>query len=69
MCGCTRTGTGRANIFTAQLQNIVQDLYELMVQTSAYDNIGPGVRSRDVLQDTMYVVLPYVFHSPLAAFQ
>jgi mediator of RNA polymerase II transcription subunit 10 len=38
----------------AQIQDIVQDLYDLMVQTNAYDNIGPNIRSRDVLTDTMY---------------
>jgi hypothetical protein len=25
-----------------------------MVQATHYDNAGPGIRSRDVLQDTMY---------------
>lgn len=38
----------------AQIQDIVQDLYELMVQSAAYDNVGPGVRSKDILQDTVY---------------
>jgi hypothetical protein len=38
---------------SAQIQDIVQDLYELMVQAAAYDNAGPGVRSKDILQDTM----------------
>jgi len=41
------------NVIEGQLQDIVQDLYELMVQTHAYDNVGPGVRSREVLQKTI----------------
>jgi hypothetical protein len=43
---------------SAQIQDIVQDLYELMVQAAAYDNVGPGARSKDILQDTVFVPLP-----------
>jgi hypothetical protein len=46
-----------ANGPSAQIKEIVQNLYELMVQASAYDNVGPGIRSRDVLQNTMFVFL------------
>ncbi|KAI9740659.1 MAG: RNA polymerase II mediator complex subunit [Claussenomyces sp. TS43310] len=48
-----RTGKVEQEVLEAQLQNIVQDLYELMVQASAYDNVGPGVQSRDVLVGTI----------------
>jgi hypothetical protein len=43
----------KLTITTGQIQNIVQELYELMVQASAYDNVGPSIRSRDVLTNTM----------------
>jgi hypothetical protein len=43
---------------SAQTQDIVQDLYELMVQAAAYDNVGPAVRSKDILQDTVSVLPP-----------
>ena len=40
---------------TDQLKDIIQDLYELMVQTTSYGNVGQGVSSRDVLQNTVFV--------------
>lgn len=41
-------------ITVEELKDIVQDLYELMVQAAAYDQVGSGIKSRDVLIDTMY---------------
>ncbi len=40
---------------TDQLKDIIQDLYELMVQTTSYGNVGQGVSSKDVLQNTVLV--------------
>ncbi|KFY92010.1 hypothetical protein V500_04369 [Pseudogymnoascus sp. VKM F-4518 (FW-2643)] len=39
--------------FGNQLKDIIQDLYELMVQTTSYGNVGQGVSSKDVLQNTV----------------
>jgi mediator of RNA polymerase II transcription subunit 10 len=38
---------------TAQIKNIIQDLYELMIQTAAYDAVGPTIKSRDVITSTL----------------
>jgi len=36
-----------------RIKDIIQDLFQLMVQTAAYDTIGPNIRSRDVLVSTI----------------
>ncbi|KFX93430.1 hypothetical protein V490_04835 [Pseudogymnoascus sp. VKM F-3557] len=41
------------NVYEDQLKDIIQDLYELMVQTTSYGNVGQGVSSKDVLQNTV----------------
>jgi mediator of RNA polymerase II transcription subunit 10 len=47
-----------------QLKDIIQDLYELMVQTTSYGNVGQGVSSKDVLQNTVFVTCLLTQHSP-----
>lgn len=49
---------------TDQLKDIIQDLYELMVQTTSYGNVGQGVSSKDVLQNTVFVTSPLHPTSP-----
>lgn len=43
----------RLTRMTEELKDIVQDLYELMVQTAAYDQVGSQIRSQDVLVTTL----------------
>jgi mediator of RNA polymerase II transcription subunit 10 len=50
--------------YTDQLKDIIQDLYELMVQTTSYGNVGQGVSSKDVLQNTVSVTTPLTQHTP-----
>lgn len=47
-----------------QLKDIIQDLYELMVQTTSYGNVGQGVSSKDVLQNTVFVASLLTQHFP-----
>ena len=49
---------GKLTCRTDQLKDIIQDLYELMVQTTSYGNVGQGVSSKDVLQNTVFVTNP-----------
>lgn len=55
---------GKLTCCTDQLKDIIQDLYELMVQTTSYGNVGQGVSSKDVLQNTLLVARPLSQHAP-----